>query len=66
MIPLTDNDIMPFGKYKGMRMSDIPVEYLHWLWHQGAKNETETRLVPNYIKRCLSALKKENPDLIWT
>lgn len=30
---LTDTSLMPFGKYKGLPMQDIPVHYLHWLWH---------------------------------
>lgn len=25
--------VMPFGKYKGMHVDEIPVEYLHWLWN---------------------------------
>lgn len=29
---LTDTDPMPFGKYKGTPMQDVPASYLHWLW----------------------------------
>jgi uncharacterized protein (DUF3820 family) len=25
--------IFPFGKYKGRAVSDIPLSYLHWCWH---------------------------------
>jgi hypothetical protein len=23
---------MPFGKYKGLMVEEVPIEYLHWLW----------------------------------
>jgi DNA repair protein RadD len=36
-------EIMPFGKYKGERISDIPLDYKKWMlaniqWHDGNKN----------------------------
>ena len=34
MKPLTDNDPMPFGKYKGKPMRDVPATYLDWLYDQ--------------------------------
>lgn len=32
MIMLTDNDIMPFGKHKGIKMANVPDSYLLWLY----------------------------------
>lgn len=61
--PLNDTDAMPFGKHQGIPMKEVPVEYLHYLWHNGLK--TEQKPVAQYIRRCLPALKKEQPDLIW-
>lgn len=60
---LTDTDSMPFGAHKGKPMQDVPVYYLHWLWHHGAKEESTP--VANYIRENMDALKKEKPDLIW-
>ena len=63
---LTDTHKMPFGKYKGTPMQDVPVSYLHWLWHQinaPTKNNVE---VLEYIKENMDALKMENKDLIWS
>lgn len=31
----TLNTIMPFGKYKGMRLIDLPEEYLIWFERKG-------------------------------
>lgn len=28
---MDDNSIMPFGKYKGLKMANIPGSYLRWL-----------------------------------
>lgn len=62
---LSDLDPMPFGKHEGKPMQDVPVGYLHWLWHEGHKNEPDSR-VGDYIRRNLSALRMEYPDGIWT
>ena len=31
---LSDQDSMPFGKYKGKPMEDVPASYLDWLRDQ--------------------------------
>lgn len=61
--PLEDLDPMPFGKYKGKPMQDVPANYLHWLWTNGKEQDDDP--VADYIRRNLNALKKENPDAIW-
>jgi hypothetical protein len=33
--PLTDEDRMPWGKYKDMRLADVPLEYWEWFIEQG-------------------------------
>jgi uncharacterized protein (DUF3820 family) len=57
---LTDTSLMPFGKYKGHAMQDVPTSYLHWCWHSVADGS-----VIDYIEREMAALKMENKDLIW-
>jgi uncharacterized protein (DUF3820 family) len=32
---ITDESIMPFGKYKGEAMANIPPDYLLWLLENG-------------------------------
>ena len=65
MSELQDTDPMPFGKYRDQLMQDVPASYLHWLWQDGKKND---KLCPvaDYIRRNLSALKKEHPDGLWS
>lgn len=29
---MEDNSLMPFGKYQGKEMSDVPDKYLLWFW----------------------------------
>lgn len=58
---LQDDTPMPFGKYKGIPMQDVPVNYLHWMWHNTDKRTS----LGEYIKNNLDALKLENKDLIW-
>lgn len=63
MKELNDTDLMPFGKFLGTPMQDVPADYLNFLWRNGLSKEQKP--VANYIRRCLNALKQENPDLIW-
>lgn len=58
-----DLTLMPFGKYKGEPLQDVPASYLHYLWTQ--KPLSDVRL-EQYIKKNISALKKEYPDGIWS
>ena len=64
MTQLNDTDKMPFGKYKGELMQDVPASYLHWLWTNG-KDRDPRCPVADYIRRNLDALKQEHPDGIW-
>jgi hypothetical protein len=65
MNTLTDLDKMPFGKYRGHPMQDVPASYLHWLWTNGQNQKVKTEPVAEYIHRNMDALKKEHPDGIW-
>lgn len=56
---MDDQTPMPFGKYKGRNMEDVPASYLLWLRDQG-----HTGPVRAYIEDNLEALKKECPDYI--
>ena len=62
--PLGDLDMMPFGKYKGDAMGDVPASYFHWLWEGGMHSENKP--VADYIRANLGALQIESPDAIWT
>ena len=64
MNELKDTDKMPFGKYKGEEMQDVPASYLHWLWTNG-KNRDPRCPVADYIRRNLSVLQAEHTDGIW-
>jgi len=63
--PLHDDSIMPFGKHKGKTMENVPVNYLHWFFHECKPNNLEGVRVISYIKRNIESLREENTDLIW-
>lgn len=69
MKPLTDTDLMPFGKFKGTPMQDVPASYLHYLWQDGLRgyeNGTSAQYqVADYIRRNLNALRLEHRDGLW-
>ncbi len=60
---LTDTSPFPFGAHKNKPIQDVPVNYLHWLYHNAHGKHTEP--IKEYIKKSLDALKLENKDLIW-
>ncbi len=53
---LTDASLMPFGKYKGVQLIDVPASYLLWAFDQ----EWCRGSVKEYIAENLDVLKKEN------
>jgi uncharacterized protein (DUF3820 family) len=52
---MTDESKMPFGKYAGQKMANIPPDYLIWLY----ENSNVYGEVKEYIKENLDVLKFE-------
>ena len=50
---LNDNSPMPWGKYKGKKMIDVPASYLMWLYD----NDKANLDVKNYIIDNMDVLK---------
>jgi uncharacterized protein (DUF3820 family) len=55
MQEIHDNTPMPFGKFQGKYMVDVPAAYLLWLHNNGCDHEG----VRKYINESLNALLKE-------
>lgn len=58
---LTDESPMPFGKYKGENMEDVPASYLLWLYG----NNVCSGVVKRYIQDNHDVLIKERGDPSW-
>lgn len=52
---LTDKSLMPYGKYKGVEMANVPADYLLWLYD----NEKCSNEVKDYIVENLEILRME-------
>ena len=52
---ITDNFSMPFGKYQGQKMTNVPPEYLLWIF----ENNKCTPDVAKYIVENMDVLKAE-------
>ena len=50
---MTDESIMPFGKYKGQQMADVPAPYLLWLY----ENNKCYGEVKQYIRENMDVIK---------
>lgn len=55
MTALTDHSVMPFGKYKGKAMVQVPADYLIWLYDYNKCSGA----VKQYIADNLQVLKGE-------
>ena len=61
---LTHEDPMPFGKWRGTPMKDVPAKYLFWLWINGLSVRTDSD-VGDYIRDNIKELEASHPDGIW-
>ena len=52
---LTDESLMPLGKYKGEKMANVPASYLIWLYDENKCN----RNVREYIDDNLDVIQEE-------
>jgi uncharacterized protein (DUF3820 family) len=52
---LTDKSPMPFGRYKGEKMANVPAQYLVWLY-DNKKCDDDVR---GYIENNMDVLKVE-------
>lgn len=52
---MKDESIMPFGKYKGAKLANVPASYLIWLYDNG-KCYGELK---KYIEENMDSLKQE-------
>lgn len=72
----SDDDPMPFGKWKGRKLGGMPASYLLWLWdgddglwcHDSPghhhPSQVERYRLHLYIKHNFSALEQDAPDKI--
>lgn len=56
---MTDNSTMPFGKYSGKKMIDVPATYLKFIYENGYVTMHKFNRVYNYIKDNMDAIEKE-------
>jgi len=52
---MNDNSLMPFGKYAGQKMANVPPEYLLWIF----ENNKCSAEVAKYIAENLEVIKSE-------
>ena len=58
---LTDTSPMPFGKYSGQAMANIPADYLLWLYKKNQQTRTygKMKAVMDYIEANKEVLEQE-------
>ncbi len=52
---VTDESMMPFGKYKGEKLANVPAEYLLWLY----ENNKVYGGIKKYIEENLDVIRME-------
>lgn len=64
---MTTRDPMPFGKYKGTAIDDVPEDYLDWLVEQDWMSDPKGKWVPLYkllTGDTTCATPKENQNIV--
>lgn len=58
---MEDTDIMPFGKYTGKKMIDVPADWLLWFYNENLKGKPtgDRLLVWNYCFENLQVLQSQ-------
>jgi len=59
---MNDNSIMPFGKYKGTKLINVPASYLLWLYSQWAETtqlDDNQKELKEYIEDNMKVLEME-------
>jgi len=56
---MTDSDPMPFGKFRGEKMANVPPSYLKWLWENHIVSVQSWNKVYWYISDNLDAIESE-------
>lgn len=56
---MNDNDLMPWGKYKGVKMANVPACYLKYLWDNGIVTIHKWNDIYWYIRNNMDAIEKE-------
>ena len=62
-IVLNDDSQMPFGKFGGTLMKDVPADYIWYLWSTGSKDKKT--LLSDYVRRNIERYKKLLPNKEW-
>ncbi len=59
VILMDDNSIMPFGKYKGRALIDVPASWLLWFNDVAEPNSTEKERLLKYIADNIIHIRQE-------
>lgn len=57
---LTDESPMPFGKFKGEKMANVPASYLMWLYDNGKCSGNVKEYIENNMDVLQIEIKREN------
>lgn len=61
MEKITDNSLMPYGKYKGKKMANIPASYLLWMY----RNDKLFKALEVYVEENMDVLEKEEKEELY-
>ena len=61
MAAYTDNSPMPFGKFKGTKLANVPSYYLLWIFNNTPRQNLDLGL-REYIKQNMDILQQEVND----
>lgn len=55
---MDDNSIMPFGKYQGKKLIQVPAPYLLWLYNKGCWDLGVKKYIQDNLQCLLNEMSK--------
>jgi uncharacterized protein (DUF3820 family) len=62
MQKLTDESKMPYGKYKGTKMANVPASYLLYIKEQGYASHDVAEYILENLKAIIIEIEKEKEE----
>jgi len=60
MVNLTPESPMPWGKYKGTPLGEVPAPYWRYLWNDGVR--TEDNPLGRYLRKHAAEIREQDID----
>lgn len=59
---VTDDTVMWFGKYKGLKVGEVPADYLMWCYENAVESETLGKYIRKHYRDLLQEIEDDREE----